>query len=463
MEDDIDYSFRNRLFLVMTSIVFFFYIGTGVAHAEISPKTVDISAVGDGSFNVDITSDVLDSCLTSGSGTTTYTTFGLTGGGGTTWTIPTPAATSVHTVAFPIANQDFSALQEQCAAVTPDGGLLIPGPELKLLKIGFPLFHTGLPSGGETVNTYGVGAGNSGDQTSPYGGTQGYVGFTAAGEYVSWAGFVTTTNVGVITSATLSFTVNSAFGGARTVDVYQMNAHGDAAGSWNKYDATHNWGGSTPYGSSRFTPAIGSVGINGVGTYNVTLDPTSVANTINTGGVFGIFDHDQSGSARAIFDPTPTLTLNGGGGSPSNDYVLTPSALALYYATSTPACNNAGVIERSLCQFVNFVFVPQPNTISELTVSLDSLSGKVPFGFWKEAQVPFTTLNTDGDTTSTDIVFHVPIDNTTTTVVIFSPSSTRALIPPDILLLMKGIEAVFLWGAFFWWLVELAVDHKEKL
>lgn len=160
-----------------------------------------------------------------------------------------------------------------------------------------------------TTTAYGTGGGNSSDQTTPYGDTQGYVGFSGS-EYVSWSGFTTSSNAGSPGTAQLLFHVNSTFGGARTVEIWTLNEHGTADGTWQKYDSTHNWSSSTPYGPDRGA-MIGSVTVNGTGTYSVDLDATATWNTVNNGFVFGFFDSVQSGSARSVFDPDTQLVLNG--------------------------------------------------------------------------------------------------------------------------------------------------------
>jgi len=160
-----------------------------------------------------------------------------------------------------------------------------------------------------TTTAYGTGGGNSSDQTSPYGGSQGYVGYSGS-EYVSWSGFVTSTNAGTPISARLYFNVTDTFGGARTVEIWTLNEHGTAAGTWNKYDGTNNWSASTPYGPDRGAK-IGETTVNGTGQYFVELDATATWGIVNNGYVFGFFDSVQSGSARSTFASGTVLVLNG--------------------------------------------------------------------------------------------------------------------------------------------------------
>jgi len=404
-------------------VTFGFFVAAITAHATIyDTKQFSAVAVGDGSYTLTIGAPTADDCNPVGSATTTWVTYGLTGAGGTFWTVPEPAAATQTFTAFPVANADFTALQERCSVRVAGTNFLLWPYEQDLVRIGFPLFHTGSgvadsASWGATLCGGGRTSGEPNQAQCPQGNT-GY-GPRAQNDGMFWLTFATTT-AEIADDVTLTLPAASECTGAGTINVYVMRAPmtGNDEATWQqRKSGSINWqtGGGT--GANDRASFVGSFTCSTSGDMTAELDLSiqDDKDELAQDGTLGFYVASGGGTwyqGSTLTEGADEATLSWTGLA-DNDFVLldvagqtsagyidgyfasstavvtqndlgiTTSTLALCSSISTTSTNwfdqLGSDVSWGICNAFSFVFVPSVPSITRFTSLKATMDTKFPF------------------------------------------------------------------------------------
>jgi len=409
------------------------FLGLGIAlgtsaKAEIyNNKQVSYTAVGDGSFTITIGAPVADDCNPAGYATTTWVSYGITGGGGTFWTIPTPAEATSTFYAMPVANTDFTSLQERCSVRIEGTNYLYWPYQSDLTRIGFPMFHTGEGSTGASWNSTVAGGGFlSGFSTTCHQANDGFgcrAGSSGGNVGSFWMTFATTT-AEIADSITLTIPGASECGsgaGVDEIDVYVMKRamRGNENANYTEYDdsSNNNWSsGNGTGGSDRVGTKVASFFCQTT-TQEITLDMTvtDAKTELGNHGTLGFYK--GTGGTYSLWYAGSTLTAGGTTldwlAEAQNDFVLlqvagqtganyidgwfssttaivtpldlgiTSSTLALCSNISTTSTNIFSQLGSDLswgvCNAFAFLFVPSVSSMTQFQSLKTTMDTKFPF------------------------------------------------------------------------------------
>lgn len=457
-----------------------FILPLAASAAPIVDKTVTVSPVGDGSFSISIASSDIDNC-----GTDTLVSFGLVGGStGSIWTAPQLPSASTTVYAFPAPSTSYSVLVERCSGTASTTGRLAwPGQQKYLeTRTAFdPLFTTGVGATSSTTIF---------DNT-----TSTFTNYTVIQKDFPIIG----------NNLTSSFDLVPAGSGLSVCGVTMpMLRHYDDVGSafgivFSFAGKSNELGASAVLDSGTYNPFYDFSSSLVTKTFSPCINITATSTMTLSGDWYQLGDgkrytfFTEQGAASGILaqhgsEAIPMLKILGAA-SPRNDFRFTNDELNNGFYTSTTYAftdtfgtnglctrlmatttilgvpisfpTGAGVVDCA-GDIARYILFPTQDVTGEFQSALSNLSTRVPFGWFSQASAVFSGLDENNSTTSTDLTFTVPLNEThNTTVVIYSASATEAIIPADTRTLVKTTIAVILWALFFWWLISLAMNHNQ--
>jgi hypothetical protein len=112
-----------------------------------------------------------------------------------------------------------------------------------------------------------------------------------------------------------------------------------------------------------------------------------------------------------------------------------------------------------------FVWMFYPNTASiqgSLSVLASSTQSKVPWGWWTQISAGVGSVSSTVAATTTALTMRVPHNGVTTTVAIFDIHAAAALIPANVLTLLRTIGGMLIWGLFGMWIWHIVTGSRPS-
>lgn len=203
-----------------------------------------------------------------------------------------------------------------------------------------------------------------------------------------------------------------------------------------------------------------------------TLNSSSeeIAPYVTTGGVAAaLFSEvqniqslcgDANGFSSTYLDPAtygiPSMTLYGG------TLAFTPALSLPVTSTSITATCPAFSIYTPLCDALVWAFFPSATIQQNYVDEVAKLKTKVPWGWWSQLSTGISSVSSTDVATTTALTMKVPHGGTTTTVAIFDIQAARALIPDNVLDLIRTLGGVALWGLFGMWVWSLVTGSTPS-
>lgn len=498
----------QKLLLAFLSLVGVFAFAP-IVHGAIVQKQVNYLPVGDGSFDVQIHSTSTDDCVPVGqAATSSWVTYGITGGGGTFWSVPQLASASTTLRAFPVANTDFGALQQRCSVRIDNTNLLRWPYQNALLRIGFPLFHTGNPGVGELLDETFAGGGRSGTTATfchqANDGSGCLVGNDGGGPTRMWLTFETPAAV----NSTMTLKMPPANDCSGTdVDVYVVSRPMTG-------NETANWLQST-VGVTNWTTNGGDYNGGPVGTFtcSTSADVTTVL-TLNSSqqsdfaanATLGFIIHSGESTPGNYAAWYAGSIFNGGGAHvqigtifPENDFNVldwqigdfftsstfsfTSSSLGLVpgtidlcaglVTTSTNVFTRLGAdISQGFCSALSLVFVPSYNSVAKFASLGDEISTKFPFSYIASVQGSWDAVVVSSTANSPTWTINLgSVDPTTSTTwgpllpssfTFFSSSTVTGYFPPGLWNFLIHLGGVIVVSGAVWFIYKDAQTLPKK-
>lgn len=227
---------------------------------------------------------------------------------------------------------------------------------------------------------------------------------------------------------------------------------GHATTTINFPDGSHPY--SFPYGSPiTFSSVSSTVGINEA----ISVNPVMETGLGVVGNMHLFCDgHDEGALASSTYG-IPALQIVGFS-SPVDfpivgDYGLT--------GTTTTMTEDLGFFGNWFRDAMIWLFKPPDAVKIAYDYQVANLRTKVPWGWWEQVSAGFGSVSSTDTATTSVLSINVPHNGVTTTVAIFDIAASTALIPSNVLDLIRKIGGVTVWALFGAWIWTLVTNKKE--